>query len=445
MSFRKTKKRLVMLSLDGLSLAQFFLLGKYIRWFADILNRYAITCLDARPHTQAQPIWAQILTGLPWYETGCPGYARPARSLNDLELVSEHNIAALAPIWNCNSESQQLSINIPLLQPKLGRFWLSDGALPGARPVDPAELLPVAPFNSYKPRPYPSSTTALGTFKESVTGCLDVEKLRLDCALSLLANQDWDTCLWRISVFDLLAHLIGDDFLELQYLSLWEQIENFLAYMDQLLLEASKLLTDDLFCVLSPYAHTTCTARVNLNRLLERGGFCKLTTEEAESNKESFYRRDIAARMLSGDESDRARALITPTLLIDLAHSRACSPVYGAIYLNGGGKPQDRCASWPDDTVLKLAMFLSDQLMKQVGGKDYRRPTKSTTLYCPDLMVHVPGIEWHNTADGPVIDRDNKPKTTHSADGFVCLSEKLFSKEVIEPWQIAAYLKQACL
>jgi len=87
---------------------------------------------DAAPFSDAQPIWAEILTGQPWYRNGCAGYATPLRSLNELRIFTESDLQVQQVLLPAVQKGQcNVVVNVPILAPgNEDRTWMATQVRP---------------------------------------------------------------------------------------------------------------------------------------------------------------------------------------------------------------------------------------------------------------------------------------------------------------------------
>src|SRR5262249_26692723 len=123
-------------------------------------------------------------------------------------------------------------INVPLLRPTSGRIWLSDGSLSINKIVSPDELCREEPFAKYETRPFQDIVSNSVTMRKMVRRCLEVETTRLACAANLFSRGDWSGFLYRITLFDQLAHILGLNFLKVRDLATFEAIQQFVEQLD---------------------------------------------------------------------------------------------------------------------------------------------------------------------------------------------------------------------
>jgi len=440
------KRRLLIVSLDGLSVVQLHILSSHCPNLASILNSGQVVAMHTEPVNTPQPVWAEVLTGKSWFDLGCSGYSRPGASLMSLEVVSEENLSEPFSLINGDLKAQSLIVNMPLVMPGEGRCWLADGSLPLQITVSPNDLASKAPFDSYQPRAYLSSILALAHKDRGGRDALQVERDRLRLSLELTKTSNWSSCLVRFSVFDQLAHLYGADYLDLKTLLVRSDLEEFLAEFDVAVKQMVELFSDSIVCIVSAFSHTPCHARLNLNELLVRGGFCCLESGD-DSDRQVLERRAHALTAISTARagSSTTSDMVSASCKVNAAASLAASPVAGAIYLNR----QDR---FEDGTVTtsKAGPVLNDvfnyvhcQLQESFGAEVVIWKNETGSLNAPDLMVYIPGVELHDSADRTLIDRVNKPRSTHIAEGFAWLAGKGgYTDSVISPTELHSALKE---
>jgi hypothetical protein len=443
--------RLLLLSLDGLSLSQLDELSQLSSDFRQFLVRISDRKELACPlSTSPQAAWSELLTGLSWSQLGCPGYARPKDSLNDLEIVTEDLLSGRLDLLECPGAERQLLINLPIVKPKDGRIWLSDGSWPYQNTVSPIELRNCHPFDAYRPRPYASTTVALSDRRSSIISCLAAERQRLECALELIRNQRWRICIYRVSVFDQLAHLIGSDSLFCQGLIESKELEEFWTSLGTGLSEIAELCADTTLAVISTFSHVNCRARLNLNELLSLAGFCVLRkTENAEMTSIIERRRSAALALAKAEVAVESAAAQQPavssTSCFELERTVAGSPTAGAVYLNR----KSRFASgivedFQVNVILeRVEDYLRNYLTKEFASGFQLEKIIGGHERSPDLIVQINGVELHNTLGPPWLDRHNHPRSTHCGAGFIALSASLSSLSApTSPLQLYKLLKE---
>lgn len=417
--------RLLLVSLDGMSLSQLAQLSSVSTAFKGVLSKLVETrdvrCTEL---VNSQSAWSELLTGRPWSELGCPGYCRPKDSLNDLEIVCEDALSLRSELTEPGPGLKFVFVNVPLLKPKAGRIWLSDGSLPIQTTVSPTELSKGPPFNAYRPRPYASATVALSEKQSSLSTCLSIERQRIECASELIALGDWNRFFLRLSVFDQLAHLLGADNVISDELVFSAELQSFWQFVGDRLaswIEASPEIT---LVLLSTFSHVPCRARLNLNELLAVGGFCVLARSDSE--KAQLDRR-MAATLAISKASGQADLIaflqpaVSKTCSFDLLNTFAASPIEGAIYINrktrfAGGIVEDEDAG---AIVEKVCNYLQSYLSGEFGTEFKLQKVIDGHERAPDLLVRVPGVELHNSLGPPLLDRNNHPRSTHEGSGFV--------------------------
>jgi hypothetical protein len=427
MAAKANTEKLFVLCFDGLSNSQLDWLARRVPVLEELCGEACRKSIDTRPFSCPQPFWAELLSGRAWSELDCPGYARPANSLNQLEIMTENHLPCSLPLLCGDDQLADVLINLPLVKPKPGRFWLSDGSFPIQITCYPQELERAALFHAYKPRPFISTTAALADKSASVSASLQVEQQRLDCAIKLLAEKNWRTAFLRVSVFDLLAHLIEPDFLHSEQLSYWKDIDKFLSSFSTALAAIFEQIDLSRTVVFSSFSHVPCHSRLNLNLLLEKGGFCRLEEKSEDARLLASGTRADAVKLLNwaGDAPPNSRPMVSKTNSFDLRHTYAGSPVQGAVYLNRKDRFENGTVDGGEVLELrnKVATYLTEELQKELGQKVFlwHSERRNQEPMGPDLMVYATGVEIHNTAEGPIFDRSNRPRTTHAGEGFVLL------------------------
>lgn len=426
-----SSSRLLLVSLDGMSLLQLQQISAGSAAFQLVLSKLVET-RDIRCSELVNPqsAWSELLTGRPWSELGCPGYCRPKDSLNDLEIVSEDVLSLRSELTEPPPGCKFVFVNLPLLKPKAGRIWLSDGSLPIQATVSPAALSKGSPFNAYRPRPYASATVALSEKQSSLSACLSVERLRIECANAIIALRDWHRFFLRLSVFDQLAHLLGADNVSCDELVFSAELQGFWQFLGDRLagwIEDNPATT---LVLLSTFSHVPCRARLNLNELLAVGGFCVLARSDSEKARVDRRMASTLAVSQATNEADCIPFLqpaVSKTCSFELRSTLAASPIEGAIYINrktrfaGGiveeedaGKIMERVCNYLQ-SYLSGAFGTAFRLQKVVDGHER----------APDLLVGVDGVELHNSLGPPVLDKNNHPRSTHEGRGFVGASVAL--------------------
>jgi hypothetical protein len=321
-----------------------------------------------------------------------------------------------------STASKSIVVNVPILTPKPGRLWLSDGSLPGIGFVSPAEAAESFSLNEYKPRPFTCAPLATARLNESISQCLKTEIVRLDCAARLLRGSKWTVGIVRLTVFDLLAHLLGPDFLDETDRVGYGEINEFLTLLDAWLKGLIDLFPADHLCVLSTIGHIQCQARVNLNQLLRMGGYCRLLKDEQSEQSGMLARRKAATMQVRRDERIQEPA-VTPQWLFDLPATVCGSVVQGAIHLNlkgrySGGIVEKEAAG---GLISEVRGFIVASLKQQLGIEPEVWQCETIGEVGPELMIYMPGVEFHNSVGSEPIDKMVRPRSCHTADGFVLL------------------------
>ena len=416
-------KKLLLISLDGLSAEQFQYLSTEFG-FLKAFTKAGITQFEGGVLTSAQALWGEILSGQHWWETGCVGYAFPKGSINDLEIGSQSSYR-FRSIFIDNYVN--FAINVPLLEPGNGKhLWLSDGSF-NQETVSPKELLQNEPFRSYRPRPFASPAYFLGNPIKGAEACLQSERHRLACAIELAKRTDWQIGIVRLSVFDQLFHLLGSNFLYDEALTIRPAVNAFIDFagkcIEEIILSSANATT----CIVSTYSHSECTKRANLNLLLSQLGYCTLTDPRQVKRDLDLRHRSTLAVSTKMESSILPTALVTLTNRFQAESSIAASPVHGAIYLNTKDRFQDGIVEVREKESLKkqiasaLAKILNDSGVRNTSLE--LNPQDSQSTQAPDLMICANGLDFHDAYDAPAVDTFSHPLTCHTSNGFVCLDE----------------------
>ena len=422
------RNKLALVSLDGLSLADLHHLTDLLPRSGPYLAGGTASRLDAGLLTSTAAIWGELLTGTAWYDNGCAGHARPWKTLNRTKVVTEGDIAV--PAGLLNGYPRQLVINVPLLMPKEShRLWLSDGSLPLPVTVSPRSLMAEEPFSSYSPRPYSALAEGIHHPKGALAALIQTEKKRLECAHELLRMGNLDIGLIRLSLFDQLAHLLGANYLADEELVYTPELRPFLSFLDEWLCEVFSAVAH--VALLSAFSHVPCESRLSLNELLNRGGFLTFSRLDAPAR-----RRVAALAALADDDGDEegqaGRASVHAQVschqaVLDCSRTLAASSVLGFVHVNVKDRFEDGIVERAEVAATRdvLRDFLDDTLKRSFGNaysiwsaNEIKNPhSESQDHWLPDLLVHIPSAELHNSSDkffGP----SDKPRSVHSPQGF---------------------------
>lgn len=429
-----SKQPVLVISLDGLAQDGLVLLSQFMDWPKQFSHLFRLKSSNEQPFVSVQSIWSEILAGQSWSILDCPGYQRPGSSLNECAVLSEDDLLYPA----CAGDIPSVVINMPLLKPRSEkRIWLADGSLPIQAMVSPERLAAMAPYNSYRARPFPSTATALVDLVETVKTCLDTEKQRLSCALHVIKNNNWQIAFIRITIFDMLAHLLGPDYLACTHRLLWTEIRSFLCELDQALASIFAMSTGSRKCIVSAFTHAKCKARLNLNQLLVRAGFCRL------QERSQLSHRLKVVQAFQTRENGPCLPIVSLTDQFDSAATSAASPVSGTIYLNRQSRFRDGIVAGEDEATLLVAVqqYLESALSREFGKERYvfgidgaasrlmdnseqeGKLSNDQRRRGPELAVSIAGVDLHDTSNVTTIDHENHPRSTHDYHGFVWLSE----------------------
>lgn len=435
----------MLLSLDGLSLDDADILQSSLSSLKYLSQKRPMQSLDAGILTCAQPIWAEILTGAPWYKNGCSGYAKPAGSLNKLSVVSEKDLLVPLALLKADrseprtadrSEPRTVTINVPLLRPNVeGRTWLSDGSLPINKTVSPSELLSKPQFQAYSPRAYADVGRSIESPNQAAEKFLDHELKRLDLALELFKDTDWQRFVYRITVFDHLSHLLGLNFFKAHDLQSGGAIQNFLQRLDEAIWTFANFAEGQLL-IISGYAHVACRGTINLNVLLEQAGFLSLQSN-LKTDRNDTIRLD-AMNAIAGAPIASQLASMEGRLIA--AETLAASPISGCVFINNAafedGSVHERDH---ENTSVAVKRFLQDALSKRFGTgfaiDEQPKHQEFTFTQIPDFMIKIDGVEFKNMQES-AAGRFDIPRTTHSSSGFVLLPGNSVSRKSVKTTQV---------
>jgi predicted AlkP superfamily phosphohydrolase/phosphomutase len=436
------KHRLLVVSVDGVSLQQISLLSKTLSFFRTC--RGTFQQVDAGPLTSVQPAWAQVLTGKPWYEVGCPGYARPQGSLNQLHIVQERDLLSAVNLLGSKKGSQRLILaNLPLVEPSTNRLWLSDGSLPLPMAVSVDEFSQRKPFIDYTSRPFISADISMGDVRASVQRILEVERRRIECFEILCRESDWNLAILRISAFDSLCHVLGPDAVGAKNLSASSSIDSLWTTLDSLLCKVKEQQPQTNICLLSLFSHVPCVARLSLNKMLQQGNYCKLIAA-SDSGRERFARRTMAAEILRDapqSGSDKKVTLVSKSNAFDAALTLAGSPVMGCVYVNSADRFKDGIVRASDEAavVRDVHDYLFEKLSNLFGARASIQVHPKAD-HVPGMTVQVTGVAMHDAFDGPVVDYDVRPPSVHAPQGFVWTPVEQQTKAILKPVDVNSTL-----
>ena len=429
-------RRQCLLGLDGLAWADFQSLLAHFPKSRKYFRALENIDFESNCFTTAQPVWAEILTGKPWYQNGCVGYAQPQTSLNKLVAFSEKNLSVEASLIRPKEGSKAIIINTPILVPDTAtRIWLSDGSLPLNKLVSPRTLLETKPFSEYKPRPYVDIGSALVSTRESLENIINIEALRIEAALALL-KTDWSTFICRFTAFDHLAHILGKDFLETNDLEIFPLLNSLMESLDEFFQYVLSLADVEIF-ILSAFSHQACRSTLNLNRVLQEAKFLS-AKPSIFSEEEDTHRR--AAVSLVRNVGSRKNLSSSYEGRIVTVQTVAASPVSGCVYINSKGKFADGLVEKTayQETRAVVSSYLNNTLTRHYGARVTVRQNPVADLFdvaLPEFVVRIDGVEFDNMYENGMRDYD-LPRTTHCSKGFVMMPSAIAKSTKIEPWQI---------
>lgn len=392
--------RLLVLSVDGASADAWQAVAAQ---FASVSG--SVTKVLSEWPLDARSAWAELLTGKKFPSSNVFGYARPTSSLSNLDLYTETDID-IAGVF-ADTQASGLIVNIPLMLPAPNRIFSSDGT-PGIRAqVDFSEAA------GYRPRAYTSVATARGNLVPTVEALCRAELARLSLARNKLETMDCTIACIRISFFDQIAHILGADWFLMEKHVMWPRIQEFMRAANAEIGRLRQLVRR--WAVISTFGHTRCEAAINVNLLLERGGYCA-----RKAAQPAIRSRELAVAKIRGEDE---QFITNSKLMYELAPqaTRAASPSAACIYINGADRfvdgnvmPMDR-----NDLVNSVCDYLSAHLHSPAVRLE---KLDSYGPNAPDIIIDAPGMDLSSYSDS-AIDVINKPAAVHSKNGFAIISE----------------------
>lgn len=424
--------RLLLLSIDGVSKLQFDAIAALSDGGAMLRDLNCIE-INSQPFQSAQPIWAEVLTGAPWFDNGCCGYVRPSNTLARSVVMSESQLAV--PVNLLGDARTALAVNVPLLEPH-NRLWLADGSLPTAINYSPRAELQGYMDGNYKPRPYSSLAKALTDKLDSAREVVEADLHRLSVTTRILKNEDVQQAIVRLSSFDQLQHLCGDDCFSEEGLIVRPMIERLVAELDRFLTMLRH--TGWRIFVTSLFSHHKCRSRFSLNALLMKLKLLTMADPASSSRAAAFA-------AVSGSKPSRA-ALSQASGSLAPAATTAASPTAGAVYLNlqsifGDGTIGDTDT---EQATARVRQLVEERLDFYFGGRAavFEKPDRSRCTNAPQFMVYVPHVELTDATEYILNNRD-KPATCHNPQGFLLHDEKLTTGSSCTTLQVNSILRNA--
>ena len=244
--------------------------------------------MDASPFVEPHPIWAELLTGVPWYENGCAAYARPVGSLDKLEVISEDNL--ISRITLIGNGPASISSNVPLVCAHQ-RMWIADGSAPSMILAKPKSLRKEL-GTKYKARGQSMLALALREPLKAVEAAATSDLDRLHALSSIMEANDWREAVIRLTFFDQIQHIYGlQEWLHPKHLSfhITEKVIKALEAFSQILLKRCGQIT-----ILSAYSLIRCSSRFNLNALLKEAGFLHAQQPASTSGSSQRWARKLS-------------------------------------------------------------------------------------------------------------------------------------------------------
>jgi predicted AlkP superfamily phosphohydrolase/phosphomutase len=436
--------RFIVLSLDGLSFENLLLLTKFLPRSRHSIKQSIHHKLDSGVLSGAQSIWAEILTGVPWYLNGCAGYSNPGSSLNNLHVCSEERLLT-PPLFQPYETSTARSLvgNMPLLVPRPEtRSWISNGSLPVAVSVSPSRLAQEIP-PKFRAQACLHIAYALNFPSDAAKAYIANESEKLSLLGRLSVSEIWQRCFWRISLFDTLAHLLGIDFLQETELAITPALLEFLGVLDEILAELYSAKDLDVFLI-SGFSHAREKKRLNLNTALKLAGLLEVGKANSKQ-RDALKREELAAHATGG--APTAQSLITSEGRILSEKSLAASPIAGAVFINSKERFEDGIvdasehASVTAKAIDAVKSYLSENGERVHTIEANNIPLSSRKGATPDFLVAVDGVEFHDVEED-YLGVDEHPLIVHAPCGFILTPFRTGRRDVT-PTETAALLNLA--
>jgi hypothetical protein len=245
---------------------------------------------------------------------------------------------------------------------------------------------------------------------------------------------------------------MGTDFLTDEELVYSAEIRQFLGLLDDWLC--------GLFCeeyqvaLISAFSHRPCESRLNLNELLSRGGFLTFGRLDSAAMRRVAVLEALASdngeEQSDGSQANRHAQVSCQQAIFDCSRTIAASSVLGFVHVNSEDRFEDGVVKRMDVEGTRDALrdFLDNALRCSVGeaysiwskNEVGGQVLESQHLELPDLVVHVPGAEFHNSADkrfGP----SDRPRSVHSPEGFFWSPSDQLPTSIL-PIDIYRYLQE---
>ncbi len=385
--------KFAIIALDGLGLQELDRLAEFSTFLAGIRRNYVFAQTESNILSNTATGWATLLTALDWPDHTCSGFAKPVRSLLNLQVVDERQLPQKSlRLLGQTASRETMLINIPLVLPG-DRIWLSDGTVPVQTRFSPELLSKKHPeINSYQPCGWLNcNKPPVELLREAIS----TEILRLQLAADLTQSQRPALSVVRAAIFDVAGHLIGPQFYSRKF-----QVElSSIGHALDALAHALKC-ADMIVLMISSYSFENCLQVVNLNHLLAGGGFCRM----------SPHSRTARMIALEGLGNRHARWTIVPS------KSSAYSPTHGTVYLNRKSRYDDGtvCESQSSSLAETILNYLTT-VCEQRYGLDFSGKTYPQSDL-PDVAFRLRGADYTCSDNADPFDR---PAGVHCPRGFL--------------------------
>lgn len=378
---------------------------------SSLIDKSSIGTLSTHPHSDPQPVWAEILTTEPWYKNGCAGYAAPRRSLNEVKPVYERDLSCSLRLLE--NFQKPILFNVPLVEPSPeSRIWFADAGHPSINAVSPPPLLERAPYSSYKSRAVASMGYALADNSESFKTFFAFERTHLKCAKAICSEANWDLLIYRSAIFDQLAHLFGTEFVTEKHLLARPALEKIAQEMDEFF--ASVMKQTDRTIIFSTFSHATCSAIVSINDFFVSE---KLQVRsETDSTVLSLRKKALAAAR--PEEALASLQAVSGTLEFLPSKTFLASPVRGCIYLNVKDRFLDGIVETDclERNIEQASERLTKHLSRHCDNATISRNAQTASM-APHLVVTAPGVELIDSFT--IVKTNELPHSVHVPDGFI--------------------------
>jgi hypothetical protein len=249
-----------------------------------------------------------------------------------------------------------------------------------------------------------------------------------------MTNKPWSSCIYRIGLFDHLAHLLGLNFLRARDLRIFSTLEKFCQQLDDFITSV-QADSDIELSIVSGYSHTPCRVTVNLNHVLAQGGFLEVDSVMAQARADS-NRADAFSFGMQNPMSDVLLTSFEGRLKAQA--TQAASPVAGSVFINSASTYKDGCVDENNYRIIceEVREWLGRALSNIRGGAFAieENPVFNAGKNVAAFVVYADGVEFHNMRES--LGAHGMPRTTHSTRGVALLPKGRCSKTVVTPAEL---------